>query len=379
MEKLKIKNFKCFNDIEVDLNKLTILTGSNSAGKSTVLQSLLYLRRTVEHCGEWDKENSVYLFDKPNGLNVELNGSYCLSLGSSNLILPKDSSDTEIEIGILKNEKIFNIYFNTESDNLWLKPDDSENKEAGDFSIFKQEFYYLNAERLGPRVKQNIKFYDYPNTGYRGEFVAQLLGDTNFTYRFKVDDKRKNLSNKSSNLEQQTNAWLNFILPNTNVHSSYDVKTLSAQIQVENELSNYKTTSPNVGFGISYVLPIIVTGLIAKENRYMIIENPEAHLHPSAQSKMGQFLAMVAKSGVKVIVETHSDHIINGIQIAVAKKEFSAEDVTINFFNRDNTNQPEVKNIQLNDKAELSEWPQGFFDQSQKDYAELLKYRRNNG
>jgi predicted ATPase len=380
MEKFEIRNFKCFNKREIELNNLTVFAGANGNGKSTAIQALLFLRRTIEHCGQWDDKNNIYSFNKSNGLNVELNGAYCLSLGNSGAVIPIDSS----EIGISFNLKSSTGYFRVEYDGsnetqLWLKPVEVENTYKELTSIFKQEFYYLNAERFGPRVSQSVKFYDYENTGYKGEFVAQLLGDTEFTYRFKVDDLRKFEGVSSPNLNQQVNAWLNFIMPGVKIESSYDIDTLSAQIKIQNQYTKgLGAIAPNIGFGISYVLPIIVSGLIAKKETYLIVENPEAHLHPSAQSKIGIFLAMIAQTGTKVIVETHSDHIINGIQIAVAQKDIFPECVTINFFSQDDKErQPVVKAIKINSIGELSSWPAGFFDQSQVDFAKLFKMRTN--
>lgn len=377
MKKLRIRNFKCFNEITVNLNQLTVMTGANGAGKSTVIQALLFFRRTIEHCGERNKETTLYSFETPNGLNVELNKSYCLSLGDSSMVIPHNSSEGQIEFEISDDKDKFGItYKASETPSLFLKPNTTKKEGAEDFFIFKQEFYYLNAERLGPRVTQEISFLDYPNTGYQGEYVAQLLGDTDFAYRFKINENRKKEGIKNPYLLQQVNAWLDFIMPNVSIEASYNIDTLSAQVKVSNGGAN-SITAPNIGFGISYALPIIVTGLIAKENTCMIIENPEAHLHPSAQSKIGRFLAMVASSGVKVIIETHSDHIINGLQIASVLNEIKPEDININFFNKnENGEQPEVERISLNERGELSKWPQGFFDQSQRDYAQLFKIRR---
>lgn len=167
-------------------------------------------------------------------------------------------------------------------------------------------------------------------------------------------------------------------MPEVKVTASYDTATLSAQIRVNNFFTkNNAVIAPNIGFGISYVLPIIVTGLIAKQGSYMIVENPEAHLHPSAQSKIGRFLAMVANAGVQVIVETHSDHVINGMQLAAIKNEINPEHIVINFFNQtESSQQPELESIAINTKGELSSWPKGFFDQTQLDFAELFKLRR---
>ena len=382
MESLLIKNFKCFNEASINLNKLTIFAGANGNGKSTAIQSLLYLRRTIEHCGKWNssKNKEYYEYNDHNGLNVELNESYCLALGTSESVLPLNSSEVTINIGIISGEEKFNVCYDvSDKTELYLTPGDVVNNTSYYSSIFKQSFYYLNAERFGPRVKQSVKFYDYPNTGYKGEFTAQLLGDTSFSYKFKVPNSKKFGNIKSARIEQQTNAWLDFILPGVNITASYDANLMTAQIKVSNKFTNGEPVfTTNIGFGISYVLPIIVTGLIADENSYFIVENPEAHLHPSAQSKIGEFISIIAMSGVKVIVETHSDHIMNGIQVAVAKKKIDFKDVTINYFsNNPKLNQPEVSSISINEKGELSLWPDGFFDQSQKDYAKLLNLRKN--
>ena len=272
----------------------------------------------------------------------------------------------------------FHVKYEVEDSKLHLTPIEVINQRNKDSKIFIQEFYYLNAERIGPRIKQEIKFYDFPNTGFQGEQTAQLLGDTSFNYLFKVDEKRKFPQIESARLEQQVNAWLNDLMPEVKVTASYDTATLSAQIRVNNFFTkNNAVIAPNIGFGISYVLPIIVTGLIAKQGSYMIVENPEAHLHPSAQSKIGRFLAMVANAGVQVIVETHSDHVINGMQLAAIKNEINPEHIVINFFNQtESSQQPELESIAINTKGELSSWPKGFFDQTQLDFAELFKLRR---
>lgn len=375
MEYLKIENFKCFYDINVPINGLTFFAGANGNGKSTAIQALLFLRRTIEHCAAW--ETDFYNFKELNGLNVELNGSYCLALGNSDFILPKNSEKNEISIGLFNETGEFEITYQGEEDSLWLKPISIINENSF-LGLFLQEFYYLNAERIGPRISQAIKFYDFPNAGYQGEFVAQLIADTEKNYRLEIDEARRNSKSKSPRLEQQVNAWLSELMPGVSVSASYHSDTHSAQIKVDNRFTKGDPTiATNIGFGISYVLPIIVTGLIAKKGSFMIVENPEAHLHPAAQSKIGRFLAMIANAGINVIVETHSEHVIHGVQISTAKKEIDHDKVTINFFSQsDSSIQPILESINLSEKGELSTWPHGFFDQTQIDYAELFNIKK---
>jgi len=382
---LKIKNFKCFHDIDIQLNNLTIFAGINGNGKSTAIQALLFLRRTVEHCAKW--ENNHFDLNKLIGLNVELNGPYCLSLGNSAYIIPADSDAETIYLGISGDNNTFGVTYSINAGNeLWLTPiEPLINKFTGN-PLYYQEFYYLNAERIGPRLSQDIRFYDYYNVGNKGEYTAQIISNLNYSYEFKLDEKRTNSEfQKGNRFEHHVNAWLNYILPGVSVIPYYDEKTHVARIEIENSFSKGNSVVPtNTGFGISYVLPIIVSGLIAQQDRFLIVENPEAHLHPSAQSKIGYFLGVIANSGVRVIIETHSDHVINGIQLAVAKKAVSNDAVTINFFTLDdktdmetNNNQPEVKPISITEKGELADWPKGFFDQSQIDYSQLIKQGKN--
>lgn len=378
MKYLEIKNFKCFRDFKLSVNGLTVLAGANGNGKSSSIQALLLLRSTIERCSKLDTQKAEYQkIDEKSLVSIELNGKYNLALGNSEYVIPNNSNGSMVELSFSEATTSFGVKYDASENALFIRPIMiSGNRRP--LSLFKREFYYLNAERLGPRIKQDIKYFDFPNTGYQGEYVAQLLGDTDFSYSFKTDDSRKHPEMQSPRLGQQVNAWLNELMSGVSVSSKYDKSTMSAQIVMDNHFSSGGTVlAPNIGFGISYVLPIIVTGLIAAKGSIMIVENPEAHLHPSAQSKIGNFLSMVAQSGVNVIIETHSDHVLNGIQIACARKEISPSLVTVNYFSHStDSDQPILDTISINEKGNLSFWPRGFFDQTQIDFAELFKLRK---
>lgn len=377
MDNLLIQNFKCFQDVTIPINALTVMAGANGNGKSTAIQALLFLRKTIEENYKIFEE--YYVTERAEiESNVSLNSGYMLSLGNSGFVLNRQLSGDEIIIGLsdVTKELIVNYQTDITESQLFLKAQKITPTVAAILPILKKEFYYLNAERIGPRVSQAIQFFDFPNAGYQGEFVAQLIAGTNYT--LSIETERRHPKSQSPRLEQQVNAWLDELMPGVNIVAKQSIETLTAQIQVENQYTKGDPTlATNIGFGISYVLPIIATGLIAAKGSYMIVENPEAHLHPSAQSKIGRFLSMVAQSGVNVIVETHSDHVINGIQIASAKKEIDNNSVIINFFSQTEDNpQPMIENITINEKGELSKWPKGFFDQTQIDFAELFKIRK---
>lgn len=376
MDYLKINHFKCFEDATIPLKRLTVMAGANGTGKSTSIQALLYLRETIEHCGEPVRDG--YGLSKANGLNVPLNGVYCLALGNSSFVLNKNYNGNILSLG-LTNEN-GQLIVDYEADNrqskLWLTPHEVHSKGKTDFPILLHQFYYLNAERLGPRVSQSMQFSDFPNAGWQGENTAQLL-DLESGY-FKIENERRFQKSESNFLKDQVNNWLDFLMKGVRVKVESSPNSLTAQILLENHFTvSDPTLSTNIGFGISYVLPIIVTGLIARKGSLFIVENPEAHLHPSAQSRIGRFLAKIASAGVKVIIETHSDHIINGIQIAIAERAIESSLVVINFFScNDEQTQPDINTIGIKNNGELTEWPKGFFDQTQVDFAHLFNLRK---
>ena len=135
--------------------------------------------------------------------------------------------------------------------------------------------------------------------------------------------------------------------------------------------------APNVGFGITYALPILVSGLIVPEGGMLIVENPEAHLHAKAQSNMGYFLARMAAAGVRVIIETHSEHIVNGIRrmIVEGRTGMSADDMTIYFF-QDKNGDKKIMDIGMDGKGNLSAFPEDFFDQVRQDTLAILRIDR---
>jgi len=300
----------------------------------------------------------------------------------SSHVINNNVDDNSIIINLEANGLEINLELLADSTQaqLWLTPKSFSIQGESVFihPILKKSFYYLNAERIGPRIQQVMNHSNFPSAGWKGEDTAQLLNlESGY---WKVSEKRMFGSIKSSYLKDQINGWLEFIMPGVKVKVKSDPDSLITQILLENAFTvNEPNLATNLGFGISYLLPILANGLVADKGSYFIVENPEAHLHPSAQSRVGQFLAKVAADGVKVVIETHSDHIINGIQIAAASNVIDSESVTINYFgHNDSIPQPLIEKISINNKGELSEWPAGFFDQSQVDFLQLMRLRGKN-
>jgi predicted ATPase len=385
VSKFQIKGFKCFVDKIVTFNSLTILAGSNSVGKSTTIQALLLSRliadRTqVSKSFKWGRK-----FDE----TIPLNGDYLLSLGNSRQILSTHAKEDLIgfsfwetgtwETDVKPNASVyiqFRVNTTKATPELFLDfkefgyhHKDLSPKYLLSLSIWQNEFYYLNAERIGPRVVYDMETQKFLNTGYQGEYSIQILAEYGQIKR--VEEERSFEKQADTRLRHQVNEWMKYVIPGIDIEAKIYEQINKAQV-------GYNGHSPyNVGFGISYILPIIVSGLIAQKGSMLIIENPEAHLHPFGQSQIGKFLAMVANSGVQVVIETHSEHVINGSRLASIEGIIDFKEITINFFSKqEDTSEPKVNEIHLNSKADLSEWPQGFFDQQEQDLAKIFRFRR---
>jgi len=173
----------------------------------------------------------------------------------------------------------------------------------------------------------------------------------------------------------QTVEWLAYILDGAKININGTEKASSILMMMINSQSNEQSYKPaNVGFGYSYILPLIVTGLLAKAGDVVIIENPEAHLHPRAQSRISEFFSKVAAYGVQVFIESHSEHILNGLRISALNPEISInfDQIAIHYFNESF----HADNLILNEKGKITNWPDGFFDQQEIDLAEIFKYSR---
>ncbi|MCP4137941.1 MAG: DUF3696 domain-containing protein [bacterium] len=380
-----IKNFKCFLDQPVELNNLTVLAGANGVGKSTVIQSLLLVRQTIDKIRQ-DLDilrNSDIDFSKAH-YNIHLNEAYNLNLGNSKFITSANTDAERFTFTVSFPEQTVPFEYLASNENPELSARFNLNKKVleslqsnKNSSLLSDSFHYLAAERIGPRDKQDISDQEFYNTGYGGEYTGYAIYKSGDSL---VDEKKCiNIEEKGKLFQKQVEAWMDLIVPGVEILPKLFEEINAVRVGLRKRMSGTDYLQPgNIGFGITYVLPIIVSGLIAKENCMLIVENPEAHLHPAGQSNIGKFLARIAASGVQVVIETHSEHIINGIRLAILKEIIPHKNITINFFCHEEKNAtPDVKAISINEKADLDFWPRGFLDQEEIDLAEIFKLSRS--
>ncbi|OKH54033.1 ABC transporter permease [Calothrix sp. HK-06] len=391
---LKLQNFKPFKEQLLEFRPLTLLSGLNGMGKSSVLQSLLLLRqsyqqRVLQHG------------------HLALNGDL-VRIGTAQDALFEGAEEEfisfELSVKLYKEETMWKWRFAYDQKADVLRSESVPNtSEIHEFCLFGDYFHYLQAERIGP-----INVYEMADEMVRQHFQLGTAGDytahflslfgnchintvglqkinnqrLNYTFERPSQDMLRQLRHpnaKSPELKDQVEAWMGEISPGTRIYitSNTDIDLISVQYSfaMGNDISN-KYRATNVGFGISYTLPIIVALLAPPPGTLVLLENPESHLHPRGQKKMGELIALAASSGIQVVVETHSDHVLNGIRLAVHGGKLKPNDVQLHYFQRQEKKGQTFTNVvspHIDRNGRIDRWPDGFFDEWDKSLETLLE------
>jgi hypothetical protein len=177
---------------------------------------------------------------------------------------------------------------------------------------------------------------------------------------------------ESTTLRRQVNAWAADLFPGVEFNALPVSGTSQMRLEMKSDPTSDWTRPANIGYGITYAFPTLVAGLTTPAGSTVIIDSPEAHLHPRGQARMGAFLAQIASAGVQILVETHSDHVMDGVRIAIREGILGPEDAAFHYFTRNGTT-TSITTPEIDAEGRLSEWPEGFFDQHRRNMARLVK------
>jgi predicted ATPase len=329
---LSLKNFKAFEEESFEFRPLTILSGLNNSGKSSVIQALRLLNE-----------------QKP-----------LPDLGPLGEYIRSDSK--EFVLRCRDNEKEIGFSYNRIDKIVQGKGIDGV-------------VSYISADRFGPRNSLPLSIDNSIITvGSRGKNIIDFLS--------RLDNEWDDLSvpdalvaKEGTGIKENIKEWLRVISPGVEFKYESDHHTDIGRT----EFNGHRPV--HVGFGLSYVLPIIVSILIHSgqlaggktRSVLLLIENPEAHLHPSGQTRMGEMLVLAASCGVQIVVETHSDHLLNGVRIAVKNKKIPHDDVKCFFFKAESSEAPvTVSPISIDKHGMIDYWPEDFFDETEKSLMRLV-------
>jgi predicted ATPase len=402
IESILIDGYKCLREsTPLSTSNLNVLVGSNGAGKSSVLQTLLLLRQSAEK----------------DGIVKDLHLSGPLYEGGTAKDVLHPAAEHQIKVTLKSDDVDVSFSFlysreeNSDAPTRLLKANSAGKLPE---SLFQKNsvFGYINAERLGPRVTYSLPPDDLHLSGVVGKYgeytTAVLARAANRPYGIdgwptpisgpdimgvilnqtpqiakdlanavmSIDglDLEKKIFESAGRLDLLCNVMLGWIIPGASFKANENAQTDSAMLEYIRDPNQTKTSvrATHTGFGLTYTLPIIAATLSLDKNGLLLIENPEAHLHPFSQSRIGAFLAIMAATGRQIFIETHSDHVINGIRLAIRKKLIQPEMVFINFFQRQiNDEKSTITQIRPDATGRLDRWPSGFLDQIENDLSQL--------
>lgn len=379
INQLKLKNFKILKDVTLNFGDLTLLCGVNSSGKSTLVQSLIFLKqnqRTIALHEALNSTNSnddkIKDFFSQIEANIDFN-SDLLDIGGIKDLMHQDCYGEDqilIDLCAKNNRLLCSIQYH--KNNLSAQIDGM----LKNINLFSDGFQYIHTHRMPPKdsypmrssiISDDIKM----NLGKQGEYVAYYLANFGNNNIFIKELKHPDATNLG--LLNNVECWLREISNNIRVHPAIDERhSYLSYSYLYNSKESNKYRPQNVGFGITYALPIIVSILKSEPNDLLIIENPETHLHPSAQVVIANLCALATSCGVQVIIETHSDHFLNGIRVATKKGILDPKQTMIHFFEKEEL-ETKIYHLSIDKTGRIEQnWPKGFFDEYEKQLDALL-------
>lgn len=410
IEQIQVKGYKSLVDATLHVKPLTLLAGTNSSGKSSIMQPLLLIKQTME---------APY---QPAGALV-LDGAHVQAEMAEELVSRIQNPDKSFSIRIIEGEgrvyredielsykankagfalsyqvaSIFNKIYRLAPEMPWLEIEKQLNKNELNFFghpagygkvILETPFLNLqifeNKEAVGIEILDEIDFsYDISDLVSSVIHIPGLRGLPKRTYpSASLQKKIKGTfdlyaAGAISQWQQQNDIDKIFYL-NSSIQRLGLTNAVIAKVKNANEVelsvsrlpAGVKSKSKNtdmvniadVGIGVSQVLPILVALIAAQEGQIVYVEQPELHLHPRAQVAMAELLAEAANRGVRVIVETHSSLLLLTIQTLIAQEKIKNTDVALHWFARDAKGATQVTYVQPDEDGAYGEWPEDFGD-----------------
>ena len=383
LERLDLRFFKCFERLHLPMAPLTLLTGLNASGKSSVLQALVLLHQTMrEH--EWTTR-------------LALNGSG-VRLGTMPAVVDEVFGRRRFEIGLTDDENTCEWTFEGDRRDMsmavqrvsvngrsvegpqslryLLPPDEEAATRVASLARRLRDLTYITAERVGPREAYALEDPHVVNVvGPRGEHAVSVL----HWGRDEPVSTDLALPDAPASRFRQVEQRMRTLFPGCTLDLQQAPRANAVTLGLRTSDDTGFHLPAHTGFGLTQCLPIVVAALSASRGDILVVENPEIHLHPAGQALMGQFMADIARAGMQVLVETHSDHVLNGIRRAVKAGRLAADQVVIHFFRPRSDDQPQVVSPAMDDSGNIDSWPEGFFDQFDKDASYFAGWGEDEG
>ena len=419
---IRVKNFKSWADSgEVVLAPLTGFFGTNSSGKSSLLQMLLLLKQTI------GSDDVLFFGDEHSLVNL---GSF------GDVIHGHDTSASlELEYGCQPQEPLAIEVFGEKLDRTWANipvtihhftldtsiqwnadslrvehlrygldspsvldspdvkevewkeqrlsyrnlPGEPEPKMRVDVqncygapasgsadvlqpltSAFEHQFshvYYLGPTRVIPQRRYHWEGTHPQDTGLWGDKAIDALLSSR-VLQLKTSDKEDAVP-----IEGQISKWLDEmeLAHSFSLRLSPNGDGRDYEVRIKKDSVSPAVTLADMGYGLSQFLPVLVLCYYAPEGSTLILEQPGIHLHPKVQSQLADLLIeVVTERNLQVLVESHSEHLLNRLQRRIAEEEI-AVDKTALYFCRNNSGVSACERLEVDEFGNISNWPENFF------------------
>lgn len=350
LDKLIINNYKCLTDCTLELKALNLFAGPNSSGKSSALQALLIASDNLaEKKGNYGFKNRRLEASNFNDVRNFVTNAKSYKISISN-----------------NKRKPVTLCFTPGDDSfLTTQVEQSEDAPSDLLKLFDSgNILHLPATRPGGAYIHPMNPDSENSLGRNGEFVIDYYAK----HRLETLDSSLILTSGSQTLEGQVNRQLEKLTGYRLV-----VETSGNNHYVKYETHSGKQLYPyNVGTGVSFVTEVIIACFATPKDGMVIIENPEIHLHPKAQADLIDFMAQIAKSGVQIIIESHSDHIFNGIRRLISQNRLDLSKAGVYNFRQDENGLTRAESVEFTPQGGIKSYIPGMFDQFDIDLDTIL-------
>ena len=419
---LSLVNFKSWKNLnELNFGRITLFFGENSSGKTSILQSILMLKQTAEsfdraqplNLGAKDSLVDLGLYEEliyghDSSLPLRLKVSWDSLSEELKIIEPAEVDlefrfkaetiriqKTKVRLGKVKAELVrsgergaYELLYQGESTDIPKSKELTPIKCYGFPPVATQHYPDLNDLSLavdnlahsiyflGPLRIPSQREYQWSGSapgevGRSGESAIQAIL-ANIVER---EAMKKAHREKVEDLVKCVQKWLQQM----NLAKTFAVDKIKGTRQYKAMIQppsyQYKANVADVGIGVSQVLPVIVLAYFAPAGSTIVFEQPELHLHPSAQAKLADFLYEVSQEReIQFIVETHSEYLLTRLQRRIAERDsrgVGPADIQLYFCKREN-DQSIIDRLQIDDSGRIINWPKNFFGDALSDREAIM-------
>ncbi|WP_282798757.1 AAA family ATPase [Lactococcus lactis] len=324
INEISLKKFKCYIDQRLKFSKINIISGTNSSGKSTILQAI----------------KLFFVSENDDLLNLKKNKTWNF-IGFKELVNNQDDIDSSsFEICINGERKTYKEYeYEGQPKNNYVSISGDKTQDN------KLIFFHADSYTTSIQIQGTVE------DGYYPKFNNETLADFIYSH---TDPLKGTLKRDISNCLTK-------------------MGLISEELSVEKGLDFFQiliddVDLKHVGTGVRHVLPIIVAVLTNKKTTFCI-ENPELHLHPRAQVEfMRTLFELSTINDNQLIIETHSDHIINTLRVLRKENFISQENLKVIFIGK----KASIQNVEIDENGRYNKNLEGFFDEFEIQLERLL-------